>query len=343
MDRSDWLGKQVIYIDLPSCLSPALNKQKGVIVAISEEHNKALVYFFKNFSSHWIDEEDIKTHPHIEFPINNGHCNWVDINNLFLADENNRVFKYNIGDKVNCGFVNGIVVGYNLDLFDEGCKTYLIFLENRGTHSGNGWNMIADMRPKYEDKCRWLDEKDLCVASDFDLDTKAQKFYIGDAVWVVNSDDPTYHKKGIIFAYDYNNLDADLSIYRVYFEDEDSMLHDCGTKIKVLDNHCWYHIAGDLEPYAGQDETIFKNDKIIFDDENLIPVRIKPDDQLPYGDTADKIGFTPGKIYYWNVRENYLVDDYGEKRPWQNSTYSQKDSLKFLMLYFDIVRPDGDE
>lgn len=337
MDRSDWLGKQVIYIDLPPYLSPDLNKQRGVVVAISEEHNKALVYFFKYSFLHWIDEEGMKAHPHIKFPINEGHCNWVDINNLSLADETNRVFKYNIGDKVKCGSVNGIVVGYNLDLFDEGSKIYLVYLENGGIHSGNGWNMIADLQAEYEGKCSWLSEN-ANLASDFDLDTKVQKFYIGDAVWVVNSNDPTYHKKGIIFACDYNNHDADMNEYRVYFEDEDSRLHDCGTKIKILDNHCWYHIAEDLEPYAGQDETLPKNDKIIFDDENLIPVRIKPDDQLPYDDTADGIGFTPGKIYYWDVRENFLVDDYGEKRPWKNSTYSQKDSLKFLMLYFDILQ-----
>lgn len=345
MDRSDWLGKQVIYIDLPPCLSPALNKQNGVIVAVNKEYNRALVYFFNYSFFHWIDKENMEAHPHIEFPINNGHCNWVNIDNLFLAGETNRVFKYNIGDKVKHGSVNGIIVGYNLDMLDEDYKTYLVYLESGGCHSGNGYSMIGDLRPEYKDKCLWVDEKDLCVDSDAnsDLDTKAQKFYIGDAVWVVNSDDPTYHKKGIIFAYDYNSLDADMSTYKVYFEDEDSRLHDCGTNIKILDNHCWCHIAKDLEPYAGQDETIFKNDKIIFDGENLIPVRIKPDDQLPYGDTADKIGFTPGKIYYWDVRENYVVDDNGQKRPWMNFTYSQKDALRFLMLYFDIVRPYGDD
>ena len=352
MDRSDWLGKQVIYIDLSPCLSSALNKQNGVIVAINKECNRALVYFFNYPFIHWIDKENMETHPHIEFPINNGHCNWVNINNLFLADETNRVFKYNIGDKVKCGSVNGIVVGYNLDVFGEDTKIYLVCLENGGIHSGNGWNMIADLQAEYEGKCSWFGEKELCIdgnvnnanlASDFDLDTKVQKFHIGDAVWVVNSNDPTYHKKGIIFAYDYNDPDADISTYKVYFEDEDPRLHDCNTEIKILDNHCWYHIGEDLEPYAEQDETMSKNDKIIFDDENLIPVRIKPDDQLPYDDTADGIGFTPGKLYYWDVRENFLVDDYGEKRPWGNFNYSQKESLKFLMLYFDIVQPDGDE
>lgn len=342
MDRSDWLGKQVVYIDLSPCLSSALNKQNGVIVAISEEYNKALVYFFNYSFFHWIDKENMEAHPHIEFPINNGHCNWVNIDNLFLADETNRVFKYNIGDKVKYESVNGIVVGYSLELFTKECKMYLVYLESGGVHSENGWNKIADLQTEYKGKCLWLDEKDLCVDDDTnsDLDTKASKFNIGDSVWVVNFADPTYHKKGTIFAYDYNNHDADMSTYRVYFEDEDPELHDCGTHIKVLDNHCWCHVAEDLELYTGQDEVVSKKYMIVFDDENLIPVRIKPDDQLPYGDTADKIGFTPGKVYYWDVRENYLVDDNGEKRPW--GKYSQKDSLKFLMLYFDIVRPYGD-
>ena len=342
MDRSDWLGKQVIYID-PPCLSSALNKQNGVIVAISEEYNKALVYFFNYSFIHWINEEDMETHPHIKFPINNGHCNWVNIDNLFLADETNRVFKYNIGDKVKHESVNGIVVGYNLDLFDEDRKMYLVYLESGGLHSGNGYNMIGDLRPEYKDKCRWFDEKNLCIDDNINsnLDTKASKFNVGDSVWVINSNDPTYHKKGTIFAYDY--IDADMSIYRVYFEDENPELHDCHTHIKTLNNHCWYHVAKDLELYTGQDKVVSKENMIVFDDENLIPVRIKPDDQLPYDDTADKIGFTPGKVYYWDVRENYLVDDYGDKRPWGNFSFSQKDRLQFLMLYFDIVGPDGDE
>lgn len=345
MDRSDWLGKQVVYIDLSPCLSSALNKQNGVIVAINKECNRALVYFFNYSFIHWIDKENMETHPHIEFPINNGHCNWVNIDNLFLADETNRVFKYNIGDKVKYKSVNGIVVGYILNLFEEDCKVYLVCLESGGTHTGIGWNMIADLQPEYKNKCRWVNEKDLCVDDDANsnLDTKAPKFYVGDKVWVVNSNDPTYHKKGIIFAYDYNNHDADMSTYRVYFEDENPELHDCGTDIKVLDNHCWYHVAEDLELYIGQDEVVHKKYMIIFDDENLIPVRIKPDDQLPYTDTVDKIGFTPGKIYYWDVRENYLVDDNGQKRPWGNFRWSQKDALRFLMLYFDIVRPYGDD
>lgn len=345
MDRSDWLGKQVIYIDLSPCLSSALNKQNGVIVAINKEYNRALVYFFNYSFFHWIDKENMKTHPHIEFPINNGHCNWVNINNLFLANETNRVFKYNIGDEVKHGSVNGIIVGYNLDMLDEDYKTYLVYLGSGGHHNGNGYSMIADLRPEYKDKCRWFDEKDLCVDDDanFDLGTKALKFNVGDSVWVVNSNDPTYHKKGTIFAYDDINHDANMSIYRVYFEDENPELHDCHTNIKVLDNHCWCHVAEDLELYTGQDEVASKENMIIFDDENLIPVRIKPDVQLPYGDTADKIGFTPGKMYFWDVRENYLVDDNGEKRPWGNFEYSQKDSLQFLMSYFDIVRPYGDD
>lgn len=341
MDRSDWLGKQVIYIDLPPCLSPTLNKQNGVIVAISEEHNKALVYFFNYFFIHWIDEEDMETHPHIEFPINNGHCNWVDIDNLFLADESKRVFKYNIGDKVKYKSVNGIVVGYNLELFDEDHKIYLVCLESDGVHNGDGWSIIADLRTEYKDKCRWFNEKELCVDDDAnsDLGTKAPKFNVGDSVWVVNSNDPTYHKKGTIFAYDYDNHDAEKSMYRVYFEDENPGLHTCGTKLKVLDNHCWYHVAEDLEPYTGQDKVASKENMIVFDDKNLILVRVKPDDQLPYGDTADKIGFTPGKIYFWNVEDGYLFDDDDVKRPDPYDRYSERNKLKFLMSYFDIVLP----
>lgn len=342
MDRSDWLGKQVVFQSpYPDSY---LNSKVGVVVGCDNYEN-TLVYFFDFDFEHSLNKLMNNSAKYIQFPHTNCHCRTCSIMDLYPADESNRVFKYNIGDKVKYKSVNGIVVGYNLELFTKECKMYLVYLESGGTHTGIGWNMIADLQPEYKNKCRWVNEKDLCVDDDANsnLDTKAPKFYVGDKVWVVNSNDPTYHKKGIIFAYDYNNPDADISTYKVYFEDEDSRLHDCGTKIKILDNHCWYHIAEDLEPYAGQNETMPKNDKIIFDDENLIPVEIKPDDQLPYNDTADGIGFTPGKIYYWDVRENYLVDDYGEKRPWKNSTYSQKDSLKFLMLYFDIVRPDGDD
>lgn len=342
MDRSDLLGKQVVFQSpYPDSY---LNSKVGVVVGCDNYEN-ALVYFFDSDFGYSLNKLMNNSAKYIQFPHVNCHCRTCSTMDLYPADETNRVFKYNIGDKVKYKSVNGIVVGYNLELFAEKCKVYLVCLESGGVHSGNGWSMIADLRPKYKDKCRWFNEKDLCIDDNInsDLDTKASKFNIGDSVWVVNSNDPTYHKKGTIFGYDYNNHDADMSTYRVYFEDEDPELHDCGTDIKVLDNHCWYHVAEDLELYTGQDKVASKENMIIFDDENLIPVRIKPNVQSPYGDTTDKIGFTPGKIYYWDVRENYLVDDNGEKRPWMNFTYSQKDALRFLMLYFDIVRSYGDD
>lgn len=335
MDRSDWLGKQVVFQSPYS--DSYLDGKVGVVVGCDNCEN-ALVYFFDSKFGCFLNKLMNNSAKYIQFPHTNCYCCTCSIMDLYPADENLRVFKYNIGDKVKYGSVNGIVVGYNLDLFNKDCKMYLVCLESGGTHNGDGWSMIADLRTEYEGKCRWLDEKDLCVNDDANsnLDTKAPKFNVGDKVWVVNSNDPTYHKKGIIFAYDHNNHDAEMSTYRVYFEDEDPELHDCGTHIKALDNHCWHHVAEDLELYTGQDKVASKENMIVFDDENLIPVRVKPDDQLPYGDTAEEIGFTPGKVYFWNVRENYLVDDGDKKRPLGN--FSQKDNLQFLMSYFDIVR-----